>query len=144
MFISKRCLFWHSRRIDSLRWLGAILAITIAFNSASAQQQFDPSRGILLHGTVVTMDAAETIIHNGSLLVRSGKIVAMWQGTHIPAGVQIGDAVSIDLGTRALIFPGLINLHNHPTFDPVEVWPPPSSHVQPALGRPLGTEPYAD
>jgi len=144
MLTSKRRLFLHSRCIDSLRWLGGILAITIAFTSASAQQQFDPSRGILLRGTVVTMDAAGTILHNGSVLVRSGKIIAMWQGTYIPPGVPIEDALPIDLGSKALIFPGLINLHDHPTYDAAEVWPTPSSHVQVALGRPLGTEPYAN
>src|SRR5207244_1692039 len=56
----------------------------------------------------------------------------------------VNSAVVIDLGSTGLILPGLINLHNHPTYDTVEPWPTPSSHVQAALGRPLGTEPYAN
>jgi len=44
----------------------------------------------------------------------------------------------------ALIFPGLINLHDHPGWSVLPPWLPPSSDAQPAFGRPLGTEPYAN
>jgi cytosine/adenosine deaminase-related metal-dependent hydrolase len=120
----------------------SLLVFVVTFSMA--QQGFDPSKGILLRGTVVTMDVAGTILRNGNVLVRDGKIIALWQGTKIPAGTPVNNAVVVDLGTTGLIFPGLINLHNHPTYDTVEVWPAPSSHVQAALGRPLGTEPYAN
>ena len=117
-----------------------ILALTSAF----AQQPFDPAQGIVLRGTVVTMDAAGTILHKGSVLVRNGKIVATWEGPQPPQGTPVDNAVEIDLGPKALIFPGLINLHNHPTYNMLDLWPAPSSHVQSGLGRPLGTEPYAN
>jgi len=126
------------------RVLICLLFSCTALALAQAQQPFDPSRGILLRGTVVTMDAAGTIVHNGSVLVRDGKIVATWQGANTPYGVAIDNAVIIDLGPKGLIFPGLINLHNHPAFDMLELWPTPSSHVEASLGRPLGTEPYAN
>src|SRR6516165_7731952 len=103
----------------------AILLIIFALSSARAQQAFDPGRGILLHGTVVTMDGAGTILHNASVLVRSGKIVATWQGADAPDGVPMDNVVVIDLGPKALIFPGLINLHNHPTYDMLPLWPTP-------------------
>jgi hypothetical protein len=125
-------------------WAKTVLIIIFALSSAQAQQAFDPGRGILLHGTVVTMDGAGTILHNASVLVRSGKIVATWQGADAPDGVPMDNAVVINLGPNALIFPGLINLHNHPTFDLLPLWPTPSSHVEASLGRPLGTEPYAN
>jgi len=105
---------------------------------------FDPTVGIVLRGTVVTMDSAGTILHDGAILARSGKVVAIWQGREAPKGTPIGNAIEIDLGPKALIFPGLINLHNHPTYDVLDPWPPPSSDVQSNLGRPLGTEPYAN
>jgi 5-methylthioadenosine/S-adenosylhomocysteine deaminase len=105
---------------------------------------FDPTVGIVLRGTVVTMDSAGTILHDGAILVRSGKVVAIWQGREAPKGTPIGNAIEIDLGPKALIFPGLINLHNHPTYDVLDPWPAPSSDVQSNLGRPLGTEPYAN
>jgi cytosine/adenosine deaminase-related metal-dependent hydrolase len=105
---------------------------------------FDPTVGIVLRGTVVTMDSAGTILHDGAILVRTGKIVAIWQGQEAPKGTPIGNAIEVDLGPKALIFPGLINLHNHPTYDVLDPWPAPSSDVQSNLGRPLGTEPYAN
>jgi 5-methylthioadenosine/S-adenosylhomocysteine deaminase len=123
-----------------LCWLVAILFVPFMH----AQGAFDPARGIVLHGTVVTMNSAGAILKDGSVLVRSGKIAAIWQGRTPPEGAQIGEAVNIDLGENALIFPGLINLHNHPTYDVLDPWPAPSSHMQSSLGRPLGTEPYAN
>ena len=127
-----------------LRFFGCALFAIIALTASIAQQTFDPSTGILLRGTVVTMDSARTILNNGNVLVRNGKIVAAWQGARVPAGTPVNNAVVVDLGSAGLIFPGLINLHNHPVFDMLELWPSPSSHVQAALGRPLGTEPYAN
>jgi 5-methylthioadenosine/S-adenosylhomocysteine deaminase len=119
------------------------LAGSFAFASAFAQT-FDPAQGILLRGTVVTMDSAGTILQNGNVLVRNGMIVATWNGQNPPKGISIGGAVQVDLGSSARIFPGLINLHNHPTYNMVDLWPAPSSHVEANLGRPLGTEPYAN
>src|SRR5262245_15480855 len=123
----------------TLLWAtGSLMAVPCRAKS------FDPEQGILLRGTVVTMDAGGTILHNGNVLVRSGHIVAMWKGPRPPRGTSIGDPVTIDLGPHALIFPGLINLHDHPSYNTVPLCPRPSSHVQADLGRPLGTEPYAN
>jgi|HubBroStandDraft_4_1064222.scaffolds.fasta_scaffold03469_4 5-methylthioadenosine/S-adenosylhomocysteine deaminase len=111
---------------------------------ANAQKAFDPGTGIVLRGTIVTMDSIGTILQNGSILVRNGAIVAIWQGQQAPKGVPLGNAIAVDFGPDVLIFPGLINLHNHPTYDVLDPWPAPSSDVQGTLGRPLGTEPYAN
>jgi 5-methylthioadenosine/S-adenosylhomocysteine deaminase len=141
------CLKHHRKFYElaaSSRLLLCGLAGSLVLSAAVAQQSFDPARGIVLHGTIVTMDAAGIILHNGNVLVRDDRIVATWQGANPPRGTQVGDAIQVDLGSRALIFPGLINLHNHPTYNMLELWPAPSSHVQAALGRPLGTEPYAN
>ena len=89
------------------------------------------------------MDDQGTILPSGNVLVRDGRIAAVWQGKKLPAGVSLDNAITPDLGTSALIFPGLIDLHDHPSFDALHVWPAPSSHMQPDLGRPLRTEPYA-
>jgi len=114
------------------------------YASAATPPAYDPVHGLILRGTIVTMDDRHTVIPNGSVLVRNDRIVALWQGPRAPAGTPIGDAVSIDLGPKALIFPGMINLHNHPTYNTVALWPAPTSHVQPDQGRPNGTEPYAN
>jgi 5-methylthioadenosine/S-adenosylhomocysteine deaminase len=132
------------QKLNTFRSLFCFLVYFFALTPAIAQQPFDAARGIILRGTVVTMDAAGTILHKGNVLVRNGKIVATWEGPQAPDGNLIGDAVEIDLGPKALIFPGLINLHNHPTYSMLNLWAAPSSHVQTSLGRPLGTEPYAN
>ena len=35
---------------------------------------------ILLEGTIVTMNAAREVIHSGRVLVRDGRIAAVWRG----------------------------------------------------------------
>ena len=111
--------------------------------AAATPPTYDPSHGLILRGTIVTMDDRHTIIPNGSVLVRNDRIVAVWQGSRPPVGTVVGDATHLDLGPNSLIFPGMINLHNHPTFI-TPLWLAPTSHLQPDLGRPLGTEPYAN
>src|SRR5436190_17782452 len=87
--------------------IAAIAFGSLSFVGSAIGQSFDPAQGILLRGTVVTMDAAGTILHNGNVLVRNGRIVATWNGQRPPEGISIGSAVQIDLGSQALIFPGL-------------------------------------
>ena len=99
---------------------------------------------ILLEGTIVTMNATRDVIQNGHVLVRDGRIAAVWRGAHPPTGVDLRGAVRAALGPHAYIYPGLINLHDHPFYDVLPLWQPPSSHRQPELGRPLGTEPYSN
>ncbi len=90
------------------------------------------------------MNGTRDVIEDGHVLVHDGRIVALWHGAATPPGISLDGAVRPDLGPHALIFPGLINLHDHPFFDTLPLWQPPSSQVQPALGRPTGTEPYAN
>jgi 5-methylthioadenosine/S-adenosylhomocysteine deaminase len=120
------------------------LSMTASAEDRTSSLPFDPARGMVLRGTVVTMDDDHTVIESGRVLVRNDKIVAIWRGERPPAGTDVDGAVVLDFGPSALIFPGMINLHDHPTFDTARLWPAPSSHAQPALGRPLGTEPYAN
>jgi 5-methylthioadenosine/S-adenosylhomocysteine deaminase len=111
---------------------------------ADSTPVFDSSRGLVLRGTIVTMNDQHTVIEDGSVLVRGDRIVAVWQGERPPIGTPVDGAVLVELDPPALIFPGMINLHNHPTYDMLRLWPTPSSDVQLALGRPLGTEPYGN
>src|SRR6266487_7169931 len=84
----------------------AIIFGSLSFIGSAVGQSFDPTQGILLRGTVVTMDAAGTILHNGNVLVRNGRIVATWNGARIPDGTPVGNAFEVDLGPKTLIFPG--------------------------------------
>jgi cytosine/adenosine deaminase-related metal-dependent hydrolase len=99
---------------------------------------------ILLEGTIVTMNAAREIIHGGRVLVRDGRIAAVWRGSQPPDDVDLTDVARVPLSPHAVIYPGLINLHDHPFYDVLPVWQPPSSHRQATLGRPLGTEAYGN
>jgi cytosine/adenosine deaminase-related metal-dependent hydrolase len=102
------------------------------------------SQGVLIEGaTVVTMDSRHDVLPFGSVLVRDGRIVAVWSGPQPPKGVVVGDASVVRAGPLDLLFPGLINLHDHPSFDVLPTWLPPSSDAQPASGK-AGTAPYAN
>jgi 5-methylthioadenosine/S-adenosylhomocysteine deaminase len=105
---------------------------------------WDRSRSILLEGTVVTMNEAREVLPHGRVLVENGRVIAVWDGPVPPEGVDLDDAVRPPIGQNALIYPGLINLHDHPLNAALPLWQTPSSHVQPSLGRPTGTEPYAN
>ena len=65
-----------------------------------------------LRGTVVT---PETVIANGIIIVDGNAIAGV--GTTAPAGVTVID-------TGGFIFPGLIDLHNHVTWNAFPRWRP--------------------
>jgi 5-methylthioadenosine/S-adenosylhomocysteine deaminase len=92
---------------------------------------------------VVTMDDSHDVIPHGNVLVRNGRIVSVWRGPQPPAGVSVEDASVVDAGPQELVFPGLINLHDHPSFDFLDPWLAPSSHAIPAQGK-AGADPYAN
>jgi 5-methylthioadenosine/S-adenosylhomocysteine deaminase len=93
----------------------------VAFLLFGARGHGATQPGLLLEGTVVTMDAAHHVLRNGRVLVRDGLIAGVWSGAP-PAGVSIS-------GTRVvradLIYPGLIDLHDHPSYDVLPLWLPP-------------------
>jgi len=135
--------------MDRVVWIAvaaALVAATVAPESAQSDgsPSWDPARGILIEGaTVVTMDDEHTVIPHGRVLVRNGRIVAVWQGPAPPEGVTVGAASIVRAGPQDLLFPGLINLHSHPRENHLHVWPAPSSHAIPGQGK-AGTDPYAN
>lgn len=133
----------RSRPRAALAALAFLLAGALLVPSPAAAS-FDPARGLLLVGTVVTMDAAGTLVEDGRVLVRDGKIVAVWSGREPPSHADVGDAQVVDLGPDARILPGLVNLHAHPAYHVLPLWLAPSDHAQPDKGRPTGLEPYAN
>jgi 5-methylthioadenosine/S-adenosylhomocysteine deaminase len=136
----------------SWRYVATALVLVVAALSSGAatshagraSSSWDPAHGILISGaTVVTMDDARTVIPHGRVLVRDGRIAAVWQGPTPPDGVVVGEASVVETGPQDLVFPGLINLHNHPRENHLHAWPSPSSHALPAQGK-AGTDPYAN
>jgi 5-methylthioadenosine/S-adenosylhomocysteine deaminase len=138
----------NARRLR--KWLapaalvGVVSVAAPVVRAADQPSAWDPSRGILIEGaTVVTMDDEHTVIPHGRVLVRDGRIVAVWAGPIPPAGVTVGDPSVIAAGPQDLLFPGLINLHDHPREDFLNAWLAPSYHALPAEGK-AGTDPYAN
>jgi cytosine/adenosine deaminase-related metal-dependent hydrolase len=90
------------------------------------------------------MDTKHTVIEHGRVLVSGNLIEAVWAPGNQPK--RIGDgrlrrAVHVSAGPNAYLFPGLINLHDHPSFAPLHAWPAPSSHAIPGQGK-LGSDRY--
>jgi hypothetical protein len=78
------------------------------------------------------------------VLVSGDRIAAVWAPGKPPKRVgprRVRKAVKVDVGPRAYLFPGLINLHDHPSFGALHAWPAPSSHAIPGAGK-AGTDPY--
>jgi cytosine/adenosine deaminase-related metal-dependent hydrolase len=122
----------------------AALATVAHSGSQVALAAWNADRGLLIEGaTVVTMDEHHSVIPHGSVLVRAGRIVAVWSGPQTPAGVEVGDASVIHEGPQDLLYPGLINLHSHPDDNVLPTWLAPSADAIPQQGK-GGTDPYAN
>src|SRR5215471_3122669 len=50
---------------------------------------WDFSQGMLLEGVVATMNDARDVLRHGHVLVRDGRIVAVWDGPIPPAGIDL-------------------------------------------------------
>ncbi len=66
----------------------------------------------VLRGTLVTPD---TVIQNGGMVVRDGIIADVGATVIVPAGAR-------EIDTAGFIFPGLIDLHNHLTWNVHPRW----------------------
>lgn len=78
---------------------------------ALAQWRADP--GVVLVGKVVTMNDAGDVLPDARVWVRAGRIEAIAKaGESLPDGAK--EALQIE--TRGAIYPGLIDLHNHPEY----------------------------
>ena len=77
-----------------------------------------PATAILLNGTVVTPN---TVIQNGWVAIDNGKIVSV-----TAAKPKIAAAHTLE--TRDIIFPGFIDLHDHPLYNVYPRWTPPQAY----------------
>src|SRR5207245_4557190 len=83
----------------------------------------DPEAGgtFALRGRLVTMDGARTVVGDGVVYVRDGGIVAVQ-----PAGVAGPEGFpSAPISTSGTIYPGLIELHNHLSYNVLQLWQVP-------------------
>jgi len=79
-----------------------------------------------LEGRVVTMDPSFTVFERGTVYVDGSRIAQVSPtGSPPPPGFQ--DAPMI--GTRGTIYPGLIDLHNHLSYDALTLWQVPQLYT---------------
>ncbi len=89
-----------------------------------ARPPIDPLAGpkLVLRGRVVTMDAAASVHDDALVYVEKGVLVALRPaGQAPPAGFE-GVAV---VDTQATLYPGLIELHNHLSYNALPLWDVP-------------------
>ena len=90
------------------------LLIFFPVSGALAQEAKDGPRHLLIHGRIVTPEGVVA----GWMDVAGGRILHI--GREKPA---IEDAQVLE--TDDLVFPGFIDLHNHPSFNVLPRWTPP-------------------
>jgi hypothetical protein len=104
------------RKSNLIKWLVFIIALFVLGVSVWALS-FVPDRystPIVLKGTIVTPD---DILDPGWVVVDKGKIQSVYsQRPNIPG--------AIETDTQGIIFPGLIDLHNHISFNVFPRWQP--------------------
>ena len=77
-----------------------------------------PERYVLL-GRVVTMDDAFTVVDDGALYVEGNHIAAV-QPSKAPAPVGFENALRVR--TSGTLYPGLIDIHNHLSYNALRLW----------------------
>jgi cytosine/adenosine deaminase-related metal-dependent hydrolase len=92
------------------------------------EQAIDPAAGgkQALAGRLVTMDANFTVIDAGLLYLDAGKIIAA-QAAAAPPPAGFESIAPVDVG--GTVFPGLIELHNHLSYDALQLWQVPKRYT---------------
>ena len=79
----------------------------------------------VLLGRVVTVDDAWTVFDRGAVYVRGGSIAAVTEaGAPVPPGFEAAPRIA----TGGSIYPGLIELHNHLSYDALRLWDVPDTY----------------
>jgi 5-methylthioadenosine/S-adenosylhomocysteine deaminase len=76
----------------------------------STAESFEAVDLIVSGGTILTIDAADSVIADGAVAVRGGRIVALGRRRAVERGFRARHRVE---ATGHLVLPGLINAHTH-------------------------------
>ena len=90
-----------------------------------------------LTGRVVTVDDDWTVFDRGAVYVSDDKLVRVQDASVDPPD---GFAAAPRIATRGTIYPGLIELHNHLSYNVLPMWPP--TKVYQNRGQWAGIEAY--
>jgi 5-methylthioadenosine/S-adenosylhomocysteine deaminase len=83
-----------------------------------------PAR-VALRGRVVTMGDDFIVLPRGTIYIEDGSIVAV-QPAEQPAPQEFAGLLEVD--TEGTIYPGLIELHNHLSYNPLQLWQVPQKY----------------
>jgi len=83
-----------------------------------------------LTGRVVTMDAASTVHTRGTVYVDGSRIAAVQDAAAAPPQ-QFAGLAPVELGVT--IYPGLVELHNHLSYDTLPLWQVPERYANRGL-----------
>ena len=88
----------------------------------------DPLDGptFALGGRVVTMDGHDSVVPDGVVYVREGSIAAVQEAGADPPPEFVGVKV---LETKGTIYPGLIDLHDHLSYNVLQLWDVPKLYT---------------
>ncbi len=74
----------------------------------------------VLKGRIVTMEAENSVIPYGSVMVTDGMIEAVWEEGSMPTEVDLQGVPIVE--TAGTIYPGIIDAHNHIHYNMVPLW----------------------
>lgn len=111
---------WHDGK-TMFRLLSTLLLLILPSGAAVSQTLTapEPPRHLLLSGNLVTPEA---VVPHGWLDIVEGRIVHLERQRRDELAQLPGTQM---VETEDLIFPGFIDLHNHPTFNVFPRWTPP-------------------
>jgi cytosine/adenosine deaminase-related metal-dependent hydrolase len=96
-------------------------------NLKKPETPIDPLEGpkLALAGQIVTMDSTRRILKKGTVFIEKGGIAALRsEGEPSPPGFEAVPVVD----TQGTIFPGLVELHNHLSYDILQLWDVPKKY----------------
>jgi hypothetical protein len=80
----------------------------------------------LLFGRVVTMNSARDVIDDGVVGISGDTIIHVGtRGDKVPT--ELAGAPQVE--TSGTLYPGLIELHNHPAYNEIPLWDPPQKYT---------------
>ena len=83
-------------------------------------------RRLVLHGRIVTLDSNSLVIPDGFVCIQDDLIASVGEAAiGIPPTFQGAPIIH----TAGTIFPGLIELHNHPAYNAVPLWSVPARYL---------------
>src|SRR4030067_1151047 len=88
----------------------------------------DPLNGprYAMEGRIVTMDSSSTVLNKGTVYVDAGKIIGVHpENTSPPSGFEDIPVIK----SRRTIYPGLIELHNHLSYNILQLWDVPKLYT---------------